>query len=133
MPVTALYAGLLALLFVVLSFRVSGVRRSQKISVGDGGNSDLLRRMRVHGNFAEYVPLVLVLMGLAESLKTQPRLLHAIGAALLVGRILHVIGLSPATSVLPLRAGGMILTFLAMISAAGLCLMASVASVSFGP
>ena len=126
MPVTALYAGLLTLLFVGLSFRVIGVRRGAKISVGDGDNGDLLRRIRVHGNFAEYVPLALVLIGLAESLKTDPRVLHGLGLALVLGRICHAIGLSPKTSILPLRAGGIVLTFIVLIAAAGACILAAV-------
>ena len=132
MPITALYAGLLALLFFVLSIRVIRVRRGAKVSVGDGGNGDLLRRMRVHGNFAEYVPLALVLIGLAESMKFDPRILHALGIALVVGRVFHAIGLSPEKSILPLRVAGTALTFTVLIAAAIVCLMASVASVKFG-
>ncbi len=69
MPITAFYAALLAVLFLVLSFRVIGVRRGQRVEIGDGGDKELLRRMRVHANFAEYVPLALVLLALAEVLE----------------------------------------------------------------
>ena len=65
MEITALYASLLAPLFILLSARVIGARRSAKVPVGDGGNTVLLRRMRVHANFAEYVPFALLLMALA--------------------------------------------------------------------
>lgn len=125
MPVTALYAGLLALLYVVLSARVIFVRRGERISVGDGGNSELLRRVRVHANFAEYVPMAIVLMGLVESSKADPRLLHGLGTALVIGRVSHAIGLSPAASILPLRVGGMVLTFSVIIIAAVQCLLRS--------
>lgn len=125
MPVTALYAGLLALLYVVLSARVIFVRRGERISVGDGGNSELLRRVRVHANFAEYVPMAIVLMGLVESSKADPRLLHGLGTALVIGRVSHAIGLSPAASILPLRVGGMVLTFSVIIIAAVQCLLHS--------
>ena len=68
MPITALYAGLLAPLFLLLSVRVIRQRRGAKVAVrGDGGDAMLLRRMRVHANFAEYVPLALLLMALAEN------------------------------------------------------------------
>ena len=133
MPITALYAGLLTLLFVVLSVAVIRVRVGEKISVGDGDNSDLLRRIRVHANFAEYAPLALVLLGLAESLKTDPRLLHAIGATLLIGRICHAIGLSPQPGISPLRVGGMVLTFIALLMGAGTCIMGAVLRGSFAP
>ena len=68
MKITAFYAGLLALLFLFLSARTITYRRAQQVEIGDGGNRELLRRVRVHGNFAEYVPLGIVLMGLSESL-----------------------------------------------------------------
>ena len=66
MEITALYASLLAPLFILLSVRVIGARRSARVPVGDGGNTVLLRRMRVQANFAEYVPFALLLMALAE-------------------------------------------------------------------
>jgi uncharacterized membrane protein YecN with MAPEG domain len=68
MPITALFAGLLAPLYIVLALRVIGLRRSAGVALGDGGDPWLTRRMRVHANFAEYAPFTLLLMGLAESL-----------------------------------------------------------------
>lgn len=124
MPVTALYAGLLALLFVVLSIRVIAVRRGARISVGDGGDTTLLRRMRVHANFAEYVPMALILIGLAESLKTDPRLLHGLGVLLLVGRVVHATGMSLPKESLPMRVAGMVSTFTVLIGGALACLWA---------
>lgn len=84
MPITALYASLLALLFVALSVRVIGLRRLSGVALGDGGKADLMRRMRVHANFAEYVPLALVLLGFAESLGTPSPFLHLLGLTLLL-------------------------------------------------
>ena len=74
MPITAVYAALLTLLFVFLSGRVIAWRRAQRIEIGDGADKELLRRMRVHANFVEYTPFFLVLMALAESLAT-PKLI----------------------------------------------------------
>ena len=125
MPITAFYAALLAILFLILSFRVIGVRRGQRVEIGDGGDKELLRRMRVHANFAEYAPLALVLLALAESLKTPSLMLHAVGLALLVGRIIHAIGLSQTPHIMPLRVGGMVLTFAAILAAAVFCLAAA--------
>ena len=76
MPVTALYAALLSIIFLVLAVRVIQVRRSEKIAIGDGGSAILTRRMRVHSNFAEYVPMALVLLALAGSVHTETLLLH---------------------------------------------------------
>ena len=92
MHVTALYASLLTPLFVILSVRVIAMRRDTGAPLGDGGNPELLRSMRVHANFAEYVPLALILLGLAESLHTSVWLLHCFGWALLIGRLSHAIG-----------------------------------------
>src|SRR5687768_10774793 len=94
MPITALYAGLLMPLFVVLSVRVILQRRGARVALGDGGDATLLRVMRVHANFAEYVPLTLVLIALAESLRTSGWLLHALGIALVAGRAIHAFGVS---------------------------------------
>ena len=88
MPVTALYAALLAPLFILLAVRVIRSRREAKVAVGDGGDKALLRRMRVHANFAEYVPLALILMALAESLAANRFALHATAIALLAVLIL---------------------------------------------
>jgi uncharacterized protein len=64
--VTPLYALPLALIFLVLWVRISAIRAGTKISYGDGGNVELLRRIRQHGNFVEWTSIVLILMILAE-------------------------------------------------------------------
>ncbi len=60
------YAALLALLFMVLSVRVMRERGRARVAIGTGGNIALERRIRVHGNFAEYVPLALLLLAFME-------------------------------------------------------------------
>ena len=65
-PITAFYGGLLGITFMYLSILVIKGRRSAKISLGDGGNSHFLGIIRAHANFAEYVPLILILMLIAE-------------------------------------------------------------------
>lgn len=122
MPVTALYAALLGLLFIVISARVIRVRRLERVPLGDGGRADLLRRMRVQANFAEYVPLGLVLLGLAESLGTSVWLLHPLGLALLLGRLSHAYGVSQSTEDYRFRVAGMAATLNVIGAAALLCL-----------
>ncbi len=97
MNVTLLYAGLLALLLLVLSWQVVRLRRSLRIGLGDGGNADLQRATRVHGNFLEYTPITLLLIALLEYDGLASLWLHAAGAALLVFRGLHAFGLSRST------------------------------------
>ncbi len=113
MVITPLYAGVLTLLFLALSFRVIGARRSQRISLGDGNNAIMLRRMRAHGNFAEYVPLALVLMMLLELQNQSIWMVHVVGMLLLLGRVSHAIGVSRAIGTA--RILGMVLTFAALI------------------
>lgn len=112
---TALYAALLALVLVVLSVRVIGVRRSRQISLGDGNDANLRGRIRAHGNFIEYTPMALLLMAFAEAQGSSQWLIHAMGLALLVGRMAHAVAVSPVQQVMPLRATGMVLTFTVLI------------------
>jgi uncharacterized protein len=91
--VTPMYALPLAVIFLILWFRISGVRAGTKISFGDGGNVELLRRVRQHGNFVEWTTFVLILMILAEGMGAPAMYLHISGALLLIGRIAHPFGL----------------------------------------
>ena len=125
MPITALYAGLLAPLFLLLSVRVIRQRRGAKVAVGDGGDAILLRRMRVHANFAEYVPLALLLMALAESLQTWPWLLHLLGLVLLTGRLSHAYGVSQSKETYAFRVFGMAATLTVIGVAAAACVFGS--------
>jgi uncharacterized protein len=118
MIITQIYASLLALLFVALSFRVIAVRRGAGIPLGDGSNQQLLRRQRVHANFAEYVPLALILMALAEQQGAAAWVVHGIGCLLVAGRVLHAFGVSRAPEVFAFRVTGMVLTFAAIIISA---------------
>ncbi|WP_220481175.1 MAPEG family protein [Marilutibacter penaei] len=92
--VTLLFASLLVLLNLVLLARVSLSRRQAQIGIGSGGNPALQRRIRVHANFIEQVPLALLLMAVLELSGLAPGWLWGLGAALLLGRVLHAVGLS---------------------------------------
>lgn len=122
MPITTLYAGLLGLLFMLLSWRVVAARGSEKVNLGDGGNPLMLRRIRGHANFAEYVPLILVLLALLENAHLGALYLHVLGATLLVARVLHGVALSFSEQFVAGRFLGTLLTFFTLISSAGLCL-----------
>ena len=123
MPITALYAALLTPIFIVLSVRIIQLRRTGIAAFGDGGNPDLLRRIRVQANFTEYVPLALILMALAESVGATAGLLHILGLALLAGRLCHAVGVSRTPNVMPLRVAGVVLTVGMMTVAALACLV----------
>ena len=122
MPITALYAGLLALLFLALSGRVVQMRGKGMPSLGDGGNEQLLRRIRGHANFAEYVPLLLVMLALLESSGLPATWLHVFGAATVVARVLHGYALSFTAGFKFGRFWGTVLTFLLLVAGGVLCL-----------
>ena len=121
MIVTPLYAGLLGLWFLVLSARVVQ-RRQDGITLGDGGDPRMLRLIRGHANFAEYVPLILLLMALLELGHTSTHVLHALGIGLLMARLLHGFALSFTQHYRFGRFYGAALTFLVLGVAAALCI-----------
>lgn len=126
MTVTPLYAGLLAIWFLVLSIRVIQRRQSGKINLGDGGDASMLRRIRAHGNFAEYVPLILLMMGLLELRHASIYVLHALGATLLLARVLHGIALSFTEKWFQGRFVGTLLTFILLGAAGVMCVVQGV-------
>ena len=119
--VTPLYAAALTALFITLSLRVIVLRRSGRVSLGDAGNPALLVRIRAQGNCAEYAPLGIVLLLLAELAGAAPALLHLSGLVLLAGRIRHAWALS-GPGRLGARTIGMLMTFTALALSAALAL-----------
>ncbi len=117
-----LYAGLFILLFLFLKARVGQVRSAEKIMFGDGANERLQRAQRVQGNAVEDVPVTLIgLLGLGV-LAAPVWLIHVLGAAFLLGRILHAVGLGGSSGGSPGRMWGTILTLLVMLATAIACL-----------
>ena len=112
MRITGLYAAIAALLIVVFAVRVTLRRRAISVGIGNGGDAILARRVRVHANAAEYLPLALILLLILELNQTQPLLLHVFGCLLIVGRLLHAWGLSSSPGLTPGRGIGMVLTWL---------------------
>lgn len=111
MRTAALYVGLFGILLIVLSLRVSFVRREARVPVGDGDNEVLLRRIRAHGNFVEFVPIALLLLALAEHTGMGSLFIHLFGIILLVGRISHAYGISQINEVFIFRMVGTLATF----------------------
>lgn len=115
---TALYAALLGLMFVVLSIKVIKQRRRYQVGIGSKGEATLERAIRVHANFAEYVPFALLLLFLAEYSGLATVYLHVLGATLVLGRFSHAFGVSQLKEPLQFRVFGMLLTFAVIILAA---------------
>jgi hypothetical protein len=108
LPITALYAGILMIFALALSFRAGGFRGKTGISVGHGEpvNMELAERIRVHQNFLEYVPMAVILMGIIEINGGNTTFLHVFGVVLIVARIAHAIGLKHDNMAHPGRAIG---------------------------
>jgi uncharacterized protein len=87
--ITPVYAALLGIMLVILSVRVILVRRAAGISIGDNGNQQLHYRIRTQGNFAEYTPFFILLLGLAEHQGLAHWAVHLCGFAFIIGRFSH--------------------------------------------
>jgi uncharacterized protein len=109
LPVTALFASVFTFFFIRLAFNVIKLRRVNRVALGNGGFDDLESAIRAHGNFAEYVPLGLILLGLLEANEGNLGLVAVLGITLLIGRLFHFKGLE--TGDLKKRVHGMKLTF----------------------
>ena len=91
--VTALYAGLLGLIGLVLAGLVGRARGKSGVSLGDGGKPELIEAVRRHANFVEFVPLLLILFAIIEINGGAKWWLHVMGIAAVVCRVAHPIGL----------------------------------------
>ncbi len=121
MFVTPLYAGILVIWFIVLSVRVVNLRR-RGIIFGDNGDVGVIRIVRAQANFAEYVPLALLLMGFLEVSRFSIYLLHGLGLTLLIARLIHGAALSFGWQIRFGRVAGAALTFIVLLIEAALCL-----------
>lgn len=125
MKTFTIYAALLGLILVYLSVRTLRVRRRLKVSIGDSGNPELLRAIRVHGNFTEYTLIALILVFLVEDAQGSIPVIHFLGITFLIGRILHAIGVSKHDEKFVFRVSGMALTFTSILSSRFYCLISS--------
>ena len=120
LPATLSAAASLALVNIWLSMRIGKVRQAEKISIGDGGNDLLGRRMRAQLNFAENTPLVLILIAAIEIAGRGGMWLKAVGAVYALGRVAHGIGMDGGS----LEKGRMIGTIVTMMTLLGLAVVA---------
>jgi len=89
LQITALYASLLAFIYIKLSTNVIELRSLHKVSLGHKNHKDLEQSIRAQANFIEYVPLGLILLCCLEINKIHPLIVFLLGGLLLVGRFLH--------------------------------------------
>lgn len=117
LPITSLYAALLTLLMLGLAASVIAKRAATGISILHGDNMDLALVSRRFGNFIEYVPMAILLMALMELQSASALWLNGAGSLLLVGRLLHAMGLDASNPKAPLRIVGGSLTLLSLAAA----------------
>jgi uncharacterized membrane protein YecN with MAPEG domain len=111
LPATALYAGLLGFGFVFLAMRVIRARRLYRVALGTGQHRLVERAVRAHGNFAEYVPMALILLALCETNGLPAWALHVLGVTLIAARGFHAYGIAQEPEVFRWRVLGTSLTF----------------------
>ena len=128
-PITGLYAALLAVVMLTLMVRVARMRVRTGVSILHGDDMNLAQAMRQHGNFIEAVPLALILMAVVEANGANSILLHANGIVLLVARIAHPFGLTIKGVEHPLRAVGVVGTLLMTLVLAGVALWQAVMTI----
>ena len=119
--ITATYLGALGLIYAFLGLRVARFRRGNKIVFGDGDDRYLRSAIRAHGNFAEYVPIIVIMNALLEMGGAASAQMHVLLGTLTVSRILHPFGMhaKPMTPQFIVgRIIGMILTFLVLVASA---------------
>ncbi|MDQ7050111.1 MAG: MAPEG family protein [Enterobacterales bacterium] len=116
MPILSLYSGLLAVILIILSMKVAMARKKNSVGIGDGGNQELSRAIRVQGNFIEYVPIALILLAVFETNGGNSIVAHVAGGSLLIGRLLHAYGLGKSAGISIGRGLGMLLTWLTILA-----------------
>ncbi|WNC69887.1 MAPEG family protein [Thalassotalea nanhaiensis] len=112
---TGFYGGILAILYIALTFKVIGLRKKHSVGIGDGENSELAKAIRIHGNFSEYVPIALILFAAFELNGGSAQMLHLLGGLLVTARFLHAIGLGKSTGTSWQRFSGTVATFIVLL------------------
>lgn len=121
LPITLTIAGASALLAVWLGLRVSLLRRRKHVSIGHGDDPAIEARMRAHANFAEYVPLFLILLGLVEAAAGPSLWLWCAAILFILGRLAHPFGMErPAPNLL--RVASIAITWAVLIGLAAYAL-----------
>ena len=116
--ITALYAGILALIVVALGINVTIHRVKLQVSLGDGGNPEMLRMIRLHGNAVEYIPLAIALMLAYELNGGWHIALHIVGVAMIAGRLIQTMAMWSTDLPRPGRGIGQSLTWLSIVTLA---------------
>ena len=113
LPITAFFAGVLALWILFLLFKVVAFRRANQVAMGAGGDKLGECLIRGHGNATENIPIFLIMLGLAEGIGTASWFLYALAIVFCIGRFLHGVHFMKVREGITLRFYGMLMTLLA--------------------
>jgi uncharacterized membrane protein YecN with MAPEG domain len=91
-------------------------RRRQQIALGNGEDKALLKRIRAHGNFAEYTPIAIIMAAFVELQQAPHIVTHIACATLLIGRVSHAYGLSQLKEDYRFRVTGMAFIFASLVT-----------------
>jgi uncharacterized membrane protein YecN with MAPEG domain len=116
LPISLAAAGAAALINLWLSIRIGAVRSAKKVSIGDGGDESLIRRMRAQANFIENAPIVLILIALIEFARPLNLWLAIVAGVFTLGRVAHGLGMDGGA----LGKGRMVGTLTTMLTLLGL-------------
>ena len=115
--ISLLYAGVLGIMYLLLSVNVIRYRWKEKKGLGHESHpkDPLFRAIRIHGNFMEYVPFILLLLALDEVTMRGEAFLHAAGMGLILARVFHFMGITKSHLVSWQRSAGVALTFIILL------------------
>ncbi|RBP50785.1 MAPEG family protein [Arenicella xantha] len=117
MFVTPLFAAVLGLLYVLLAFNVIRFRIRYRVAYGESDNIELIKASRIHANFGENVPFALFLMWMVESMTLSSFEAFWLGSILLIGRVLHVVGMAYPKNLMICRQIGVLATLGVIVKA----------------
>ena len=130
--ISAMYAGFFTIILIFLSARVSVVRHKKRVALGDCGDIDVLKAIRVQQNFTEYVPIFLIGLVVLELTGYDDAFIHYLALTMLIGRVFHIIGIGYVENIsnkgrrsinLGFRIAGMTLTYLSLFTGGILLIM----------
>jgi len=110
--VSALYVVVGSLFILKFLLDVVRLRRQYRVSIGDGGVSDLQLAIRIHGNAVDNIPIAMFLLVMMEMNGADIWMLHLLGLFFFFGRMMHAWGLRSRTVLW--RRNGMLLTLLSL-------------------
>jgi len=90
---TMFFSALLVLLKIALGIQVTMYRAKNNTMWGDAGDEQMQRRIRAHANHSEWMPATIIILALIEMVGVSALIIFVLGAAMLVGRLLHAVGL----------------------------------------